>query len=299
MGRKIRMRIVNLGLIVLLLCLLSGCTPPGTYFNSNAVYSSVTIHGREYYPHLIPIDADLLQDKVHAGVFRQPPEYHIGPYDVLNVIVWGHPELSYAGSGVGSQNISFSVGSNQQVTSNGSNSVTPSSATNGFLVNANGYIFYPFIGRIKISGLTVEQAGRLLTRRLSDYIRHPQVSVQVSAYRSREIFMVGEINRPGVLPLLDKPTSLFDAISRAGGSVSSTSDTSHIYVIRGSLKGLYIYWLNARSPMALILSEHFYLIPNDIVYVSPAPVVSWNRVMSQIMPTIQNIWYMWDITNRS
>jgi polysaccharide biosynthesis/export protein len=300
------MKTIKIGLIAGIVFLIVGCTPPGTYFSASSVKKDVNINGREFHPQLIPIDSKLLQDtskSINGNVFKKPPEYRIGMYDYVGIVVWGHPELSLYGSSSGGGAGSISSNQLSAVVTGGAGSAQAgdqggSEQMNGFRVNADGCIFYPWIGKIKLAGLTTEKAQKIITRRLSEYVVDPQVIVQVTSYRSRQTFMVGEIGHQGILPLTDKPISLFEAINTFGGIVTDSADTARIYVIRGSLKGLNVYWLNARSPMALVLSEHFYLQPDDIVYVSPAPIVSWNRVMAQILPTVQNIWYTYDITDR-
>ena len=48
--------------------------------------------------------------------------------------------------------------------------------------------------------------------------------------------------------------------------------------------------MNAKSPQDLVLAQNFRLAANDIIYVPPVGIVSWNRVMSMILPTVQTVW---------
>ena len=93
------------------------------------------------------------------------------------------------------------------------------------------------------------------------------------------------------IPITDQSLSITDAISLAGGLNPNSADPEHIYVIRGNIKRPYIYWLNAKTPDAFLLSEHFILKPGDILYVSSATATRWNRVINQLLPTIQTVWY--------
>lgn len=113
--------------------------------------------------------------------------YLVGPQDVLAITVWSEPELS-----------------------------------GKFTVEADGTFTFPLIGRIKAGGLTLraledELRKRLLTERL---LRKPHVSVAVDAYRSRRVFVVGEVRQPGAYPLTGD-MRLMEALARAGSTTPS------------------------------------------------------------------------------
>lgn len=277
--------------ILLGVLFLTGCAVPGTYLNPGTVRTPPVVNNHWLNPRIVPIDSDLLRESgesQHHSVFKAPPEYKIGSYDVLDIIVWGHPELTIAGD----QN-TLATDTTMVVSQSPSPILAHPQTASGFYVDSEGYVYFPYIGKVKASGLTVDQLRVSIAQALSTYIRKPQVSVRVTVFRSRQVFMIGEFNNQGILPLTDKPMSLFDSINRAGGIALNTADASHIYVIRGGFthSTVNVYWLNAKTPEAMLLAEHFYLKPDDVVYVTPAGVSSWNRVVSQIMPTIQTIWY--------
>jgi polysaccharide export outer membrane protein len=128
--------------------------------------------------------------------------------------------------------------------------------------------------------------------KLSKYIRHPKVSVQVAAFNSQRAHVLGEVMQPGLRPLTDRPLTILDAISLCGGINVTTADVSHIYVIRSvDLQNISVYRLNSQSPQNLLVAEHFRLANNDVIYVPPAGIVSWNRVINQILPSLQTVWY--------
>ena len=90
-------------------------------------------------------------------------EYEVGPGDVLNVVV-----LNQAG------------------------------LTGEFAVDPEGFMVYPFVGRVKAAGLSALEIERKLTTLLSDgYLRRPQISVAVKQFRSHRVFVTGEAARPG------------------------------------------------------------------------------------------------------
>ncbi|MCX7123464.1 MAG: hypothetical protein NTV32_07390, partial [Gammaproteobacteria bacterium] len=94
------------------------------------------------------------------------------------------------------------------------------------------------------------------------------------------------------LPITGTPMTLATAMSQAGGMNLSTANTRLIYVIReSSLTHPSVYWLSMESPASMLYAENFPLINNDIVYVSTAGIANFNRVLNQILPGIQTIWF--------
>lgn len=232
---------------------------------------------------LIPIDAKLITEQKKRDRMRS--HYRVQPADVLAIQVWNHPEFNLS---------PMSPIENQQ------NLGTQSSMTagpNGYLVNAYGTIFYPLLGQILVAGNTIDQIRNRLTHRLLKYIKDPQVYVRVAGFRSQKIYVMGEVLKPGMQPITDIPLSITDAIALAGGVDPQAADASHIYVIRGSPLKPSVYWLNAKSPDALILAGNFALKSHDVVYISTAGITRFNRVISQILPTVQTLWYTGALVN--
>jgi len=144
---------------------------------------------------------DLLAAKVEP--------YRIGPQDILMVTVWDHPELT------------LPLGQYR------------TDAATGMVVDEDGFLFYPYIGRIKLAGLTVPEARDLLTARLDKVLQRPQVDLKVLLFRSQKIFVSGEVRNPAVYNVTDIPFTLAEAINRAGGFLP-TADQSHLVVSRGN-----------------------------------------------------------------
>ena len=101
---------------------------------------------------------------------------------------------------------------------------------------------------------------------------------------------MGEISRPSALPMRNGRLSLNEALGEAGGPNLNTANTAQIYVIRNNAEGSpVVFHLNAASPTALALAESFALRPRDVVYLDPVPLVSWNRIISLLLPTTQTL----------
>jgi polysaccharide export outer membrane protein len=93
-----------------------------------------------------------------------------------------------------------------------------------FTVEADGTFTYPLIGRFKAGGLTLRAVEDGLKRRLTDegYFKHPQITVTIETYRSRKLFIIGEVRSPGTYPLSGN-MNLVEAIARAGSTLPSAS----------------------------------------------------------------------------
>jgi polysaccharide biosynthesis/export protein len=158
-------------------------------------------------PKGIPSDVEKL--------FGKPTPYQIGAGDILSIVVWDHPEL----------NLPMAGGALDSAT--GATSVSP-----GYTVDNDGYIQYAYIGPLKVSGMSEMGVRDALADKLARYVRKPQVTVRIQTYRSRRVYVDGEVKTPGVEVLNDRPMTLPEAINRAGG-FTSTADRSRVDVTRG------------------------------------------------------------------
>jgi polysaccharide export outer membrane protein len=136
-----------------------------------------------------------------------PSEYKVGPGDILQIVVWEHPELT-SPSGV-------SVGG----TGPGAapSSVISGGGGAGRLVAADGTMYYPYVGTFKAAGMSVVELRKFLISSLTRVIPKPQVDVQVAAFRSQRVQVAGEVRSPGVVVLDDTPKGLMEAIGERGG----------------------------------------------------------------------------------
>jgi len=93
-----------------------------------------------------------------------------------------------------------------------------------FTVETDGTFTYPLIGRFRAGGLTLRGVEDGLKKRLTDerYFKHPQITVTVETYRSRKLFIIGEVRNPGTYPLSGN-MNLVEAIARAGSTLPSAS----------------------------------------------------------------------------
>ncbi len=102
--------------------------------------------------------------------------------------------------------------------------------SSSFRVDADGTINYPLLGRVVVAGFTVQEIAQLLQTRLAaGFVNSPQVTVEMEQFRSRSIFIAGEVRTPGKYPLQGDVT-LLEVLLLAGSVTSEASD--EVVVIR-------------------------------------------------------------------
>lgn len=174
-------------------------------------------------------------------------EYRISPYDVLQITVWDHPELSVSAPVAASTIAGDPAGS--KIT--------------GHLVDTNGNIFFPYVGELNVANKTIAEVRRELTEKLSTYIPTPQLDVRVAAYRSKRVFVLGQVANGGTLTLDDTPMHVLDAIDLSEG-VTEQADLRHVKLIRDgqqiSIDLADIYY-NGN------LKQNYVLKNNDVIHV--------------------------------
>lgn len=223
-------------LAAVLALLLAGCAT-GVGFDSPV--GADTADGSPAPPTELITDKLIAAERdASAGAARQdltplfvakPPPYTIGRGDVLSIVVWDHPELAAGGM-------------NSAITLTNTGTVAPNVVTPGFAVDHMGRIQFPLIGLLTMEGLTEEQARETLTKKLARYIAHPNLTLRVQFFRSRRVYVDGEVRTPGLQAIDDIPMTLVEALNRAGG-MNPNADQSRIVLQRGERR----YTVNLRE----------------------------------------------------
>ncbi|WP_370652230.1 polysaccharide biosynthesis/export family protein [Caballeronia sp. TF1N1] len=380
-------------LTTFLSALIAGCAAtPGNFLNTSRLQDNDPTPTATYPVRLIT--AQVVAEEMTAPEVAQPLPparfadesqyvYRVAPQDILGVTLWDHPELTTP------QGSTLSMGGNTTQTVAGAlaqpyTQALPGQADPyGQTVSADGYIFFPFIGKTRVAGKTVGEIRDELAAKLSPYIKNPQLDVRVLAYRSQKIAVTGEVKTPGPLAVSDVPLTLVDAITRSGGTTTEAdlqrvrltrggklyvldangmldrgdvsqnvmlqsgdilnipdrydsrifvmgevktpmpvnmvrgrasiadaltqaggvldtdANVRQIYVVRGVRANPSqpdIYRLDMSQPDSLLLSTQFQLRPQDVVYVGTAGAVQFNRLINQVLPTLQTIFYLKQLT---
>lgn len=169
-------------------------------------------------------------------------DYEIGPRDVLEIVIWDHDDLE------------------REVH-----------------VSRKGEFSFPLIGKVQADGITVDQLEKKIGDKLSGkYIIDPQVSIAVKEYRSKCVFILGDVETPGEYTLTGK-TTLVEVLSLAGGPTEDAG--SEVIVIRPKnhrenpisleeAKEDEIIKVNLRKLLEGDTSQNVFLKPNDTIYIS-------------------------------
>lgn len=229
--------------------LLAGCSlAPGIHLQEGQFESSDKVDQEEVPVTLIAITPALVRQQYQAG-FETPVQkvqdamesyqYLVGPQDVLSITVWDHPELT--------------------IPDGGQRPVEQS----GNRVRSDGSIFYPYVGLLKVAGKSTEQIRVKLTKKLSRYIKKPQLDVRVVTFNSQKVHVAGAVAKPGVVPLTDVPLTLADVINLSGG-VNEKADLQEVILTRnGSNQSFNLQNLYYKAD----LSQNVLLKNKDIIYV--------------------------------
>ncbi len=201
---------------------------------------------------LITAERQQHQDVANQGLDEllvpNPPPYKIGSGDVLSIVVWDHPEL--AGTAV--------TPPPGPPDPSGANASQP-----GFVVDHLGRIQYPLIGLVPVDGLTEEEARAVLTKKLAKYLAGPNVTLRVQSFRSKRVYIDGEVKAPGLQAINDIPMTLVEALNRAGGLLP-TADQSRIVLERGQQR----YRVNLRDLVQKGINPGLVMLrPGDVVRV--------------------------------
>ncbi|SES62981.1 polysaccharide export protein [Thalassotalea agarivorans] len=134
------------------------------------------------------------------------------------------------------------------------------------------------------------QKGDMTQNRL---LQHNDI-IHVPRNDALKVFVMGDVKQAQTQVISRAGLTIAEALNNSGGFSEQTADASGIFVLRASKqegKLIDVYQLDASNSSALVLGTQFELQPMDIVYVTSAPISRWNRVIQQLLPTAQLIYY--------
>jgi polysaccharide export outer membrane protein len=179
--------------------LVSGCVwAPGQRMSSDGLVRGTPTDSSQVQlvtitPQLLTEDhAQMLGAAVPQALLSYKPEpYRVGPGDTLYITVWDHPELTSP------------AGPQQQT------------AANGRLVRSDGTMFYPYVGAVKVAGMTIEQVRQTIGSKIAKYVERPQVDVGVVGYNSQQVLLQGAFMKTEPQPITTVPLTLGQALGTA------------------------------------------------------------------------------------
>lgn len=137
----------------------------------------------------------------------------------------------------------------------------------GYRVDENGFIDYPIIGKIKVSGMTLRQVKDILSEKLKAFMKDPVVDANIINFK---ITIFGEVGHPGEIISHNQKISILDAIA-AAGDIPITGRKDNVLIVRETEGKREFARLNLNS-RNVFNSPYFYLKQNDRIYVEPSRV---------------------------
>lgn len=133
-----------------------------------------------------------------------------------------------------------------------------------YLVDAQGTIDFPVLGKLKVSGLTRSEVLQLLQDKIAVYIKNPIINLRVMNFK---ISVQGEVNLPGTYPVASERITLIEALTMAK-DLTIYGKRNNILIIR-EINGVKSYNRVDITKADFINSPFYYLAQNDVVYVEP------------------------------
>lgn len=197
-------------------------------------------------------------DKVDITQRHPAPETHIKTNDELTIVVSSiNPEAAAP------FNVNFVSTGNHS-----SSNQSLGKALYTYIVDAQGYINYPVIGKVKVTGLTRPQMEEELARRIKPYFaegENPVVKVRMSGFR---ITIIGEVGSSRVINVENERISIIEALAQAG-DLSVYGKRPNVLLVRENSDGEKLAYRYNMNDAEIFNSPYYYLEQNDIVYVEP------------------------------
>lgn len=200
--------------------------------------------------------SDLKSSEDYNTVVKNAMVLRIQPNDLLSIRLTSlNPEsneLFNRGGGQWSGNINSSASTDAAV------------PDGGYLIDSEGYINFPVVGKIKIAGLTKDEATATMTMALNKYVKSPIVTVRLLNFR---ITVIGEVNKPSTFLVPTGRINILEGLGLAG-DMTPYGRRENVLLVRESNGVRSTARLNLNNK-ELLNSPFFYLQQNDVIYVVP------------------------------
>ncbi|MBE0673483.1 MAG: polysaccharide biosynthesis/export family protein, partial [Bacteroidales bacterium] len=154
----------------------------------------------------------------------------------------------------------------------------------GYLVDEDGNINFPFVGKIYVASMTTAEAADKIQRALSDYVSNTSIVVK---YVDNQVTVMGEVQRQGVFSFSQDKLNIYEALG-LGGGLTRYGDRQKIILMRNEDGKIIHYRLNL-SDSKIANKSYYYVLPNDVIIVEPLKAISTsysNITYSTILSTV-------------
>lgn len=160
---------------------------------------------------------------------------------------------------------------------------------NSITVGLDGYVQLPYVGSVKMEGLTLDEAKAVLMDSLTQYLRIPDLSLVITSYGPRKVYVMGEVNKPGVQDMAIDNMNAYAALATAGGWARKGRST-RIQIMRVVDGTMYYRTLNMKAyTVRHDLTQNVEIEDGDILYV---PRSNGIKLDTDVLPYI-NAWALY------
>jgi polysaccharide export outer membrane protein len=195
---------------------------------------------------------DLSHDSTSLAVIDSSYSYRLKPGDVLylKVVSSTDSKMELFNQSLSNQ----SGGANPGLTS----------LLAGNMIDQYGDIELPMVGLIKLSGMTLKEAEKVINGKMSEYLTYVTVTLKLMSFR---ISVLGEVANPGIKQIDRNYVTILDALSYAG-DLTDIGNRRKVRLIRRENNRNKVYTIDMSS-VNMLASEFYYLRPDDVIYVEP------------------------------
>lgn len=160
---------------------------------------------------------------------------------------------------------------------------------NSITVGLDGYVQLPYVGSVKMEGLTLDEAKAVLMDSLTQYLRIPDLSLVITNYGPRKVYVMGEVNKPGVQDMAIDNMNAYAALASAGGWARKGRST-RIQIMRVIDGTMYYRTLNMKAyTVKHDLTQNVEIEDGDIIYV---PRSNGIKLDTDVLPYV-NAWALY------
>ncbi len=154
---------------------------------------------------------------------------------------------------------------------------------NSYVIDKNGEINLPVAGKVRLVGLTVEQAQNAIQEKVDKYVQGAVVTCKMVNYK---ISILGEVNSPGTYTFYQPCVSLFELLA-AAGDLTYYGNREKVKIIRKTISEDVVYTIDLRN-IEILQDKNMYLQPGDVVYVEPNKNTKSLSTLNIPLTTISN-----------
>lgn len=159
-----------------------------------------------------------------------------------------------------------------------------------YVINNEGKVQYEFVGDIPVGGKTKSEVAAIIAGKLKDYIINPEVTVKISEYNSKVVYVVGEVVQPGRIFMRGNTITIREALLDAGlPMLSGVTKRSRLITPsekgKGSRKMVNVYALLYEGD----LRENFVMKPGDILYIPPTFLTKTMRAITPVTAPVSDV----------